>query len=129
MPLRKQTKTPLVTKIDQERRRSVKTANGKVREAKLMLRREIDRIGGEIIELEQQKFKLNFRSINLKKLPEVLFEDPFVYEHCVQNLVSMNVSHNKLTEIDDELGDFVFLEYLDLSYNKYVLVFIMVTFI
>jgi len=118
MPLRKQTKTPLVTKIDQERRRTIKTANAKVREAKLMLRREIDRIGGEIVDLGNHKFKLNFKSINIRKLPEVLFEDPFVYEYCVQSLVSMNVSHNKLTEIDDELGDFIAIENLDLSHNK-----------
>lgn len=120
MPLRKQSKTPLVTKIDQERRRNIKTANAKVREAKLMLRREIDRIGGEIIGLDQHKFKLNFKSIKLKKLPEVLFEDPFVYEYCVQSLVSMNLSHNELTKIDDELGDFIAMENLDLSHNKYV---------
>ena len=119
MPLRQPSTRTYFDYATVQRRRNLKTASGRNKEADRILRQVLKRTGGRLIEHAQgRNFGLDFSALELEKLPVELFEDEFLYEKCEKYLLELNVSQNNLKFLDAEVGDFVNLKFLDCSKNR-----------
>ena len=118
MPLRKPTVRPNFSFATASRRRRLKTLKGREKEASRILSIVLRRVGGSFQNLPNDKFSLNLSNLGLTELPDELFEDEFLYEKCVNQLVELDISKNCLRSLDKELGDFISLNQLFVASNR-----------
>lgn len=118
MPLRKPTVRQNFSFATASRRRRLKTPKGREKEASRILNIVLRRVGGSFQNLPGGKFSLDLSNLELTDIPVELFEDEFLYEKCVNQLVELDLSKNSLRSLDKEIGDFSCLKHLVAASNR-----------